>query len=81
MCAVGAVFNILMMMTANLVGFVIGTEGIKYLLSRLLSGWEGACIYPQLGFDSFQPSGTIPNRCKVSRLRVRMPFRRRASHV
>ncbi|KAI0696453.1 MBOAT, membrane-bound O-acyltransferase family-domain-containing protein [Cytidiella melzeri] len=40
-CAVGAVFNILMMMTANLVGFVIGTEGVSYLLSQLVSGWEG----------------------------------------
>ncbi|KAI0342742.1 MBOAT-domain-containing protein [Trametopsis cervina] len=40
-CAVGAVFNMLMMMTANLVGFVIGTEGVSYLLTRLLSGWEG----------------------------------------
>ncbi|KAJ3550711.1 hypothetical protein NM688_g5016 [Phlebia brevispora] len=40
-CAVGAVFNILMMMAANLVGFVIGTEGISYLLTRLVSGWEG----------------------------------------
>lgn len=40
-CAIGAVFNILMMMTANLVGFVIGTEGISYLLNELFSTWEG----------------------------------------
>ena len=39
--ALGGVFNILMMMTANLVGFVIGTEGVSYLLNRMLSGWEG----------------------------------------
>ncbi|KAI0091274.1 MBOAT, membrane-bound O-acyltransferase family-domain-containing protein [Irpex rosettiformis] len=41
LCAIGAVFNILMMMTANLVGFVVGTDGITYLLSRIFSGWEG----------------------------------------
>lgn len=44
-CAIGAVFNILTMMTANLVGFVIGTDGIKYLLSQLLSGLEGKLIF------------------------------------
>lgn len=31
-----------MMMTANLVGFVIGTDGISYLFSQLVAGWEGA---------------------------------------
>ncbi|EPQ53946.1 MBOAT-domain-containing protein [Gloeophyllum trabeum ATCC 11539] len=41
LCAVGAVFNILMMMTANLVGFVIGTDGLSYLLSQLIGTWEG----------------------------------------
>ncbi|GJE85646.1 MBOAT family protein [Phanerochaete sordida] len=40
-CAIGGIFNILMMMTANLVGFVIGTEGVSYLLGRIVSGWEG----------------------------------------
>ncbi|EKM57877.1 uncharacterized protein PHACADRAFT_90470, partial [Phanerochaete carnosa HHB-10118-sp] len=41
LCAIGGVFNILMMMTANLIGFVMGTEGVSYLLGRLVSGWEG----------------------------------------
>ncbi|KAI0791177.1 MBOAT, membrane-bound O-acyltransferase family-domain-containing protein [Abortiporus biennis] len=40
-CAIGAVFNILMMMIANLVGFVIGTDGISYLLDQVFSSWEG----------------------------------------
>lgn len=35
------------MMTANLVGFVIGTEGVSYLLAQLVSGWEGSSIMPQ----------------------------------
>ena len=43
-CALGAIFNILMMMTANLIGFVMGTDGISYLLGRVLSGWEGKLI-------------------------------------
>jgi len=49
-CAVGAVFNILMMMSANLVGFVLGTDGMSYMLRQLLGSWEGisfllaACI-------------------------------------
>ncbi|KAL6307438.1 MBOAT, membrane-bound O-acyltransferase family-domain-containing protein [Sparassis latifolia] len=40
-CAIGAVFNILMMMSANLVGFVLGTDGISYMLHQLLGSWEG----------------------------------------
>ncbi|CCM04219.1 uncharacterized protein FIBRA_06386 [Fibroporia radiculosa] len=40
-CAIGAVFNILMMMSANLVGFVIGTDGISYMLHQVLDSWEG----------------------------------------
>ena len=40
-CAIGAVFNILMMMAANLVGFVIGTDGVSYMLQQLLGTTEG----------------------------------------
>lgn len=40
-CAVGAVFNILMMVAANLVGFVIGTDGVSYMLQQLLGTTEG----------------------------------------
>ncbi|KAH9933568.1 MBOAT-domain-containing protein [Epithele typhae] len=39
--AMGAVLNILMMMAANLVGFVIGTEGIKYMLEQITGDWDG----------------------------------------
>ncbi|KAJ1026894.1 hypothetical protein NDA16_002188 [Ustilago loliicola] len=39
--AVGGVGNVLMMMTGNLVGFAIGTDGIKYMLEQLLGDWEG----------------------------------------
>ena len=39
--AVGGVGNVLMMMTGNLVGFAIGTDGMKYLIEQLLGSWEG----------------------------------------
>ncbi len=31
----------LMMMTANLVGFVVGTDGTKFFLTQLFGTWEG----------------------------------------
>ena len=31
-----------MMMIANLVGFVVGIDGIKFLASRLFDTWDGA---------------------------------------
>lgn len=40
-CAIGAVFNILMMMTANLVGFVVGTEGVHYMANQIATSAEG----------------------------------------
>ncbi|KAF9223226.1 MBOAT-domain-containing protein [Gyrodon lividus] len=40
-CAVGGVFNVLMMITANLVGFVIGTDGILYMVNEIIGSFEG----------------------------------------
>lgn len=31
----------LMMVGANLVGFVLGTQGVSYMLEQLFSSWEG----------------------------------------
>ncbi|KAF9231522.1 MBOAT, membrane-bound O-acyltransferase family-domain-containing protein [Melanogaster broomeanus] len=49
-CAVGGVLNVLMMITANLVGFVIGTEGIIYMVNEITGSFQegfrfliGAC--------------------------------------
>ncbi|KAI0636277.1 MBOAT-domain-containing protein [Trametes polyzona] len=39
--AIGAVLNVLMMMSANLIGFVIGTDGMKYMLHQIFDSWEG----------------------------------------
>lgn len=41
MCAFGAVGNMMMMMAANLVGFVIGTDGVQFFLQRLTGSIEG----------------------------------------
>ena len=40
-CGVGAVFNILMMMAANLVGFAVGLDGLKGLVQGIISSWQG----------------------------------------
>lgn len=40
-CAVGGVFNMLAMFAANLVGFVIGTGGISYMIGQLTDSWDG----------------------------------------
>jgi len=41
-CGVGAVFNILMMMAANLVGFAVGIDGLKGLAQGIIGSWQGA---------------------------------------
>jgi hypothetical protein len=39
--AIGGVGNVLMLMTANLVGFVIGLDGLQYLGNQLMGSWNG----------------------------------------
>ncbi|BGP34625.1 glycerol transporter [Rhodotorula toruloides] len=41
LAAVGGVANVLLMMTANLVGFVVGVDGARELWKVMLGGWEG----------------------------------------
>ncbi|CBQ73402.1 probable GUP1-Multimembrane-spanning protein essential for proton symport of glycerol [Sporisorium reilianum SRZ2] len=41
LAAVGGVGNVLMMMTGNLVGFAIGTDGMRYMIQQLLGSVEG----------------------------------------
>ncbi|KAG0705833.1 MBOAT, membrane-bound O-acyltransferase family-domain-containing protein [Suillus ampliporus] len=40
-CAIGGVLNAVMMVSANLVGFVIGTDGIMYMVSQIVGTWQG----------------------------------------
>ncbi|KAI0288928.1 MBOAT, membrane-bound O-acyltransferase family-domain-containing protein [Russula brevipes] len=60
-CAAGGVFNILLMMGANLIGFVLGVDGMQYFARELVSSWDGirflfvacACLFAgvQLMFE------------------------------
>ncbi|KAJ7068615.1 glycerol transporter [Mycena amicta] len=40
-CAVGGVFNLLLLMVANLVGFVVGIDGTQFFLQRVFGTTEG----------------------------------------
>ncbi|BGP42706.1 glycerol transporter [Rhodotorula kratochvilovae] len=41
LAALGGVANVLLMMTANLIGFVVGVDGAKELWRVMLGDWEG----------------------------------------
>lgn len=43
-CACGGVLNVLTMITANLVGFVIGTDGILYMANQITGSLQGSII-------------------------------------
>lgn len=53
LAGLGGVFNILLLMSANLVGFVLGLDGMRHLLTELTSSISGllflafsaACLY------------------------------------
>ena len=40
-CGIGAIFNIVMMMAANLVGFAVGVDGLNSIVHGLVSSWQG----------------------------------------
>ncbi|VUC35832.1 unnamed protein product [Clonostachys rosea] len=42
LCCVGAVFNVLMMISANLVGFAVGLDGLEVIIKNILHDWSGA---------------------------------------
>ncbi|PTB40769.1 uncharacterized protein TrAFT101_005930 [Trichoderma asperellum] len=41
LCCIGAVGNVLMMISANLVGFAVGLDGLRSILSSILHDWSG----------------------------------------
>ena len=43
-CGVGAAGNILMMMAANLVGFAVGWDGLKGMVTGLVGSWSGKSL-------------------------------------
>lgn len=42
--ALGGTVNVMTMCAANLVGFVLGLDGMRDLLSGIWSSWHGACL-------------------------------------
>lgn len=44
LCCVGAVANIFMMMTANLVGFAVGVEGMKRIIEGIFKDFSGELL-------------------------------------
>lgn len=40
-CAFGGVLNVFMMMAANLVGFVVGLDGVRFFFGELFGTWAG----------------------------------------
>ena len=60
-CAIGGVFNVLMMMGANLVGFVVGMDGARYLAYQLVSSWSGESPFPM-----YRPALNVPAQAFVS---------------
>lgn len=44
-CGVGAVANILMLMTANLVGFALGLDGLDGLVKGIMGSYSGLVFF------------------------------------
>lgn len=44
LCAAGSVLNVIMMMSANLVGFAVGVDGMKSIIHGIFSDWGGEFI-------------------------------------
>lgn len=44
LCCVGAVANVLMMISANLVGFALGLDGLEVIVKSILHDWSGTFL-------------------------------------
>lgn len=76
LCCVGAVGNVLMMISANLVGFALGLDGLQVILKSILYDWSGK-------LDPTEPSLHIADciRYSVPPCLVYLSFHRDTSHV
>lgn len=88
--AMGGVLNVLMMMVANLIGFVIGLDGMKHLAAELFGTLKGALAFPPpplcrarlSGEDVWFSYGRLSFvRSAVCDFRVCMPFHCDSGHV
>jgi D-alanyl-lipoteichoic acid acyltransferase DltB (MBOAT superfamily) len=41
LCCVGSVGNVLMMISANLVGFAVGLDGLQSIIQSIMHDWSG----------------------------------------
>ena len=57
-CGVGAVGNILMMMSANLVGFAVGLDGLKGLVQGIVGSYSGTSLASKIHSDAQLNSDT-----------------------
>ncbi|KAM3448869.1 hypothetical protein MY3296_007413 [Beauveria thailandica] len=76
LCCFGAIFNVLMMITANLVGFAVGLDGLKSIITSILHDWSGKFR----GTVSFRNVSNM-YRLSLSCYGVFCPFCRHSSHV
>ena len=76
-CAIGGVFNVLLMMGANLVGFVVGMDGAQYLAYQLVSSWSGESLPSQCTVLPF----TCAHRYLFPLRRMCLSVRWRTAHV
>ena len=90
LCCVGAVGNVLMMISANLVGFALGLDGLEVIIKSILQDWSGTSSFS----SPFLPSplrgalGFLHDRTDVYGLRryiphhiMRMPVCGHTGHV
>ena len=56
-----------MMMGANLVGFVLGTQGVSYMLKQLFTSWEGKFATHYASLPSYQDP--FPNTLPIIGIR------------
>lgn len=76
LCCVGAVANVLMMISANLVGFAVGLDGLEVIIKSILHSWSGKSVFaPHRG-----PSLTYA-RCSVSTHFMWLPLHGDSSYV
>lgn len=47
LCGLGGVLNVLMMISANLVGFAVGLDGLEVIIRGILNDWSGMFILPR----------------------------------
>ena len=83
LAAGGAVLNIILMMTANLVGFVLGIDGVRYLGEQLVSSSDGKLHWDPILTETLNRLAPVSwcDRTIVHLVLLRLLVRGRAGHV